>query len=252
MKPNQDSSVFDRISARRRWTWIPALAAVLCLAAWFPPRVRFEPPAANRALARGAEDYLRQTARILGDRFDEAFYRAALDAQLRRLTVPVSRVEPASRECFARLTAEGEENVLDALAFLDQFGAGEADVSADFFRAGENPINTFADRLLRASSSDPPSPRVVRGGEDFPLSEEFLLLFSLLSFLASAVLPTSPVLLIGKSGYSAVEDFFGRLARLLFTLRGLPVFGVRKPARKTFLPFRPISLEEKRCAVLLR
>ena len=252
MRSIQNSSVFDRVSARR-WTWVPALAAVLCLLAWIPPRVRFEPPAARRSLERGAEDYLRQTARILGARFDEAFYRAAVDAQLRRPTAPVSRVEPASRECFARLTAEGEENVIDALAFLDQFGADQTVVSAESSYAGENPIDSFADRLLQVSSHDSPSRQAERlGGGDVPVSEYFLLLFSLLSFLASAILPTSPVLLIGKPGYSALEDFFARLARSLFTLCGLRVFDARRSTQKTFIPFRRTPLEEKRCTVLLR
>lgn len=252
MDLTQNSPVLKRFPARRLWTLIPALAAAaLCFGMRNSFPVRAVSSAAEPTCERGAEDYLRQTARILGSRFNEAFYRAAVEKQARRLADRNPRSDAVPRECFTSLAAEDDPGVSEALGFLDEFAAAEAELSIDGFSAGKNPVDSLVERAapLSVPPSRPTQTFMPRPAE-IPLSVEFIFLFSLVSFLASILIPAPPFAAAVGMGITAVEEWCRRLVRSLSALYGSRVLRLRKRAEKPRSLCRA-PFEEKLCIVLL-
>jgi hypothetical protein len=261
------TAFFDKIGLRLSRSVIfrvTVAAALFALIILFVPlgaqrSVRLDTPEGAAALEKGAEAYLRQAARLLGDRFDESFYRSAVATRLSRYRAfPVpseDRQNPPSRECFEILDAG--DGVAEALAFLDEIdpGGGVEDVSfsADVFYVAGNPINMLADRLV---GIDPPTPFAgqarLRDPATFPVSCGFGFLFSLVSLAAAAASASSPLGVAVGGGLSTCREFFCGLTRSLSLLSVPPFFGPA-PVRSggSFFPVHTPRNENKIAVLLL-
>ena len=254
MNDQKKHFISNRIRALRLVPLVLTLAAVT----FFFPGTEDQPPrvdaSADRTrLEEAAGEYLRRTAEILGDRYDGAFYHAAIQTQIKRYTDHTEtaiRTESDPRTCFALLAEEDESGASEALAFLDEFGSGDVNPSPDLFILADSLNNTPIARFFPSALSGDPSILSQECSGRICLPAEFLLLFSLVSLLAAVLVPVSPLTAFGE-GFAAVEEFFRRLARSLFALCGICYAVIRKGNRESFFPFTHTSLEEKMCTVLL-
>ena len=251
MNDQKKRFILNRIRALRPVPLVLTLAA----AAFFFPGTAGQPTRidalADRArLEEGAREYLRRTAEILGDRYDGAFYSAAIQTQIDRYTETALRTESDPRACFVLLAEEDGSGAAEALAFLDEFDSGDADSPSDLFMLAESLNNAPATRFFPAElSGDSPVSAQEYGGR-ISLPAEFLLLFSLVSLLAAVLVPVSPLTAFGE-GFAAVEEFFRRLARSLFAPCGIRHAAIRGGDNEFFLPLAHTPFEEKKCIVLL-
>ena len=240
--------------------WIRALRPVpLALtrvaAAFFFPGTAGQPAhigalAVRARLEEGAREYLRRTAEILGDRYDGAFYRAAIETQIGRYTETPLRTESDPRACFVLLAEEDGSGAAEALAFLDEFDSGDANPPSDLFMLAESLGNAPTARFfLSELSGNSPVSAQERSGR-ICLPAEFILLFSLVSLLAAVLVPASPLTALGGK-FAAVEEFFRRLAQSLFAPCGIRHAAIRGGNNEFFLPLAHTPLEEKVCVVLL-
>ena len=253
MNDRKNRFISNRIHALRLVSPVVlALAAAMLYFAGAAGRpVCPDAPAARARLEEGAREYLRRTAEILGDRYNDAFYRTAMQTQIKRHTETVLRIESDPHVCFELLVEENETGAAEALAFLDEFGSGEVCIPADLFVSAESPADTLSERFFFSAPfgvSTPPSHAAEKG---LPLPTEFLLLFSLASLLATALVPVSPLTAAG-GGLAVIEEFFRRLTRCLFTHSNICHLVIPEGDDK-LPPFSGhTSLEEKKCMVLLR
>ena len=207
-------------------------------------------PADRARLEEGAREYLRRTAEILGDRYNDAFYRAAMQTQIKRHTEAAPRIDSDPRVCFELLAEESETGTAEALAFLDEFASGEISLSADLFVSAESPVNTLPEHFFLSAPPGVSTTPVRAAERSLPLPAEFLFLFSLVSLLATALVPIHP--LAAGGGLAVIEEFFRRLTRCLFIQGDISYIVIRDGNDKLPLPSGHTSLEEKKCMVLLR
>ena len=253
MRFNKNCSGSNRFPAARLTVFVLAFAAagVFLFRAGSSGSVRLAIGGAS-SLQKGAEEYLRQTARILGSRFNEPFYSAAVKRQMRRFADWPPRTDVGSRDCFTDLAAEDDPDLSEALIFLDEFAAAEPELSIDRFSAEKNPLDSLVERI--APFSVPPSPlpkTFLWRSAEIPLSIEFLFLFSLVSFLASILIPTSPfAAAVGMP--EAIEEWFVRLALRLGVFHAIPAIGHFEVPKGFLFSFGHTPLEDKKITVLLR
>lgn len=210
--------------------------------------LRVGSPEISPKLEKSAKAYLRQTARILGDRYQDDFYRTAVEARLAGFAEPRADEAHCRREYFCRF--DRDEALDEALAFLDEVDSGIPARPAEVFYTAGNPLNAMADSLI----SGIPRYRAVscrlgrRAG--FPLWEWLGFLFSF-PFLLTAPFPASPLAEAGGAGTGAIAKFFAGLTSLLSPLflsafsdgarseRTFPSLSPRfSPGEKGFAPLR--------------
>ncbi|MBR5415959.1 MAG: hypothetical protein IK105_08495 [Thermoguttaceae bacterium] len=214
-----------------------------------PLPVRLGTEEGRTALSERAGAYLNQTRRLLGARFQEEFYRAAIETRLSSFSNVPESTAPAERSCFDFLTVENDPCAAEVFAFLDGIGEESLSLPDDVFYSAGNPINACALRLVL---SPPPTCGVPRRGLcALPLSLRAGLALSLITLLASIFSPAPPIGGAAGIGISALRDYLLSSARLLCVL---PVFSARAGILPGVLKCRTRSRapEEKKSVCLLR
>lgn len=160
-----------------------------------------------------AENYLRQTARILGDRYQDDFYRTAVQTQLKRFWERRTEEIYPRREYF--LDFDSDDALSEAFAFLDEAASGGQVGLADVVYISGNPLNAVADSLIKEISPWEPISSDAGLRVEIPLWRWFAFLFSL-PFLLAASFPVSPLAGIGGAGSAALGKFFLGLTSFFF------------------------------------
>ncbi len=249
-------TVFGNKSFAIRLTF-PLLAFLALAAAFSAVRtsrpIRFIEPAGFSPLERGAQEYLSQAARVLGDRFNEKFCRDVVQTQRNRRPLDILNCEKVSRECFSFLASEIDDGAAEALAFLDEIEGSPVSIPDEIPYLAGNPVNALADWLARLSPVLPDSPAARLYVAAAPLSsEELALFFSLIPFMASLLFPSSPLGAAAGVAAAVILEFFRRLLRPFFLFRFFPDSETQINAGITFPLLTHTSLEEKKVTVLLR
>lgn len=176
------------------------------------------------ALRARADAYLSQTRRLLGNRFQEDFYRSAVETRLFSLSVVPESALPTERACFDFLNAESDPCAAEVLAFLDEVEEGASSLPDDVFYLAGNPIDAYAARLALPPSS--PIIRCIprRALRTLPLSFRVSLAFSLITLLASVFSPVLPIGGAAGNGITVIQVFFVSLVRCFCFL---PVFSAK-------------------------
>ena len=212
--------------------------------------VRFGTEAGTAELRQRANGYMRQTRRLLGARYHEEFYRAAVETRLSSLPAAAEPVVPAERACFDFLT-DSDPCAAEVFAFLDEMDGEPLSLPADIPCFAGNPIDAYVARLVLS----PPTPAVfrtsARGSCAIPLSFYAGLILSLITLLATVFSPAPPIGGVAGIGSAALQEFFVSLAGFFFMR---PVF-LRRSAMPGFPRRRPIRSrvpEERQSVCLLR
>ena len=241
----------NRIGALIFLTVLLALPAFRGEFAQKPNFVRLGTAEGDAALRRRADDYLRQTHRLLGERFQEEFYRSAVETRLAGFSAAPEASRSAERRCFDFLIADSDPCADEVFAFLDQFERQMSAPSDDVLYLAGNPLNAYAARLS-LSPAAPATRGVFRHGlQTIPISlwaGLAISLFTLVGSVFSAVPPVGGA--AGPAGPSFRELFrlmARRLCFLFLLLRGRAV----RCGMSAILP-RSMALEEKKSVCLLR
>ena len=231
---------------------LPALGGLFALTAENRP-AHLSSPETVSALEKSAEAYLRQTSRLLAGRYDESFYRSAVQTQTARL-LEARDLEPADEEVpldiFTELESEGLSGAAEAIAFLEEIDPAPVLFPADTLHAGGNPVNAFADRLIGRSPS-PAGGAMLRSYTEFPWFGSLSFLFSLYTVLILPFTSASPLPRFWRTGFETAEKFFAALrksgTRFLCANNHLKRLESRKP-----LPLGShTAIGEKKTVVLL-
>ena len=246
MKPCRKKFVLSRVFA------LLALAAGTIVFS-IPVRTgRFDLSDGEISLEKRADAYLCQTARILGDRFNEEFYRSVVRTESEKAEKPDGRLGGGACECFACLAPETDRNVAEALAFLDE--VGEEEITLPFpghpYRTAGNPIDAAADWLA-------PPPLVslfsfgnLRTGAAYPVSAVFHFCLAAVSISVSAFFP---VFLYGSvlcMGMLEIEETLRRAVRFFSVSDVISGSGFRKTRKEHRVSSRPAFSDEKMTVVL--
>ena len=214
------------------------------------PSVRFGTEAGAAVLRERADSYMRQTRRLLGTRYHEKFYRAAVETRISFLSAAAEPVVPAERACFDFLT-DSDPCAAEVFAFLDEMNGEPFSLPADIPDFAGNPINAYAARLALS----PPAPAAfrtcARGFCAIPLSLHAGLILSLITLLATIFSPAPPIGGAAGIGMPSLQEFFVSLTGLLFVR---PVL-LRRSAVSGFPRRRPVRSrvpEERQSVCLLR
>ena len=204
-------------------------------------------PAISPKLEKSAQAYLRQTARILGDRYQDHFYRTAVESRLAGFAEPRAGETPFRKEYFCQF--ERDEALDEALAFLEEVDSIPQTRPAEVFYASGNPLNAIADSLV----SGTPRCRTVSGcissRAGLPFWEWLGFLFSF-PFLLTASFPASPLAETGGAGTAAITKFFKGLARLLSPFLCIAFSDGHHSEKRFYTLFPRFSLGERTFAPL--